>query len=314
MGIGLTVLIGLLGPLVATISCGDHECAPTLPPTGPDGTPVTDTFYFVHQPLTGDGGITVHLASLTGLYPTRGSRPAGQGALAGMAQGHPAVGQGRRHRHTGHDAGSAYAAVLGTGGHGVRMRYDYTHDIAGSATAQWSRLDRSGDTLTGYDSTDGTHWTEIGATTLPDLPKTVQIGLFATSPQHSVVTQSFGGSTTRGGPSTGTARFTDIDVRGGSGTWTGTAVGGNRPALATGYVDGAGGVTVTGSGDIAPALAGEGTFAIEQSGVMYPQVDGDYTPVSGYFPLSPWAGFAVLCGYAVAALALAAVLLRRRDA
>ena len=29
--------------------------------------------------------------------------------------------------------------------------------------------------------------------------------------------------------------------------------------------------------------------------------------------LSPWEGFAVLCGYAAAALAVAAVLLRRRD-
>jgi ABC-type transport system involved in multi-copper enzyme maturation permease subunit len=34
----------------------------------------------------------------------------------------------------------------------------------------------------------------------------------------------------------------------------------------------------------------------------------------GYYPLSPWAGFAVLCAWAVAALALAAFLLLRRDA
>ncbi len=27
--------------------------------------------------------------------------------------------------------GSAYAAVMVTGGHGIRMQYDYTHDIAG---------------------------------------------------------------------------------------------------------------------------------------------------------------------------------------
>jgi ABC-type transport system involved in multi-copper enzyme maturation permease subunit len=30
--------------------------------------------------------------------------------------------------------------------------------------------------------------------------------------------------------------------------------------------------------------------------------------------LSPWTGFAVMCGYAVAALAAAALVLRRRDA
>ena len=37
-------------------------------------------------------------------------------------------------------------------------------------------------------------------------------------------------------------------------------------------------------------------------------------PVQGYYPLSPYAGFAVLCLWAAAALALALVMLRRRDA
>ena len=35
---------------------------------------------------------------------------------------------------------------------------------------------------------------------------------------------------------------------------------------------------------------------------------------AGYYPLPPWAGLAVLVGYAVAGLAVAAVLLNRRDA
>jgi hypothetical protein len=43
-------------------------------------------------------------------------------------------------------------------------------------------------------------------------------------------------------------------------------------------------------------------------------VSGISTPSNGYFPLPPWAGFAVLCAYAAQALGLAAVLLRRRDA
>jgi hypothetical protein len=33
-----------------------------------------------------------------------------------------------------------------------------------------------------------------------------------------------------------------------------------------------------------------------------------------YLPLAPWAGFAVLCGYAALAPGLALFLLRRRDA
>ena len=42
--------------------------------------------------------------------------------------------------------GSPYAAVMLTGAHGVRMQYDYTHDIAGPAAAsdspRWLRLSR----------------------------------------------------------------------------------------------------------------------------------------------------------------------------
>jgi ABC-type transport system involved in multi-copper enzyme maturation permease subunit len=55
-------------------------------------------------------------------------------------------------------------------------------------------------------------------------------------------------------------------------------------------------------------------FAIQQSIPQYPQVSSAYTPSNGYYPLAPWAGFAVLCGYAALALGLAIVLLRRRDA
>ena len=35
-------------------------------PTGPGGEPVVDAFYFAHQPVTGNGTITVQVTSLTG--------------------------------------------------------------------------------------------------------------------------------------------------------------------------------------------------------------------------------------------------------
>jgi ABC-type transport system involved in multi-copper enzyme maturation permease subunit len=54
-------------------------------------------------------------------------------------------------------------------------------------------------------------------------------------------------------------------------------------------------------------------FAIQQSLPRWPQVTGVYG-LPQYYPLSPWAGFAVLCGYAVVAMGLAVLLLRRRDA
>jgi ABC-type transport system involved in multi-copper enzyme maturation permease subunit len=55
-------------------------------------------------------------------------------------------------------------------------------------------------------------------------------------------------------------------------------------------------------------------LAVEQSIPRYPQVATVTDAVRGYFPLSPFAGLAVLCLWVAAALALALVLLRRRDA
>jgi len=67
-------------------------------------------------------------------------------------------------------------------------------------------------------------------------------------------------------------------------------------------------VLPAGAGDWLLRLTPAAGFAIQQAIPQYPQVGGSYTPFSGYFPLAPWAGFAVLCGYAALALALAAHL------
>ena len=61
---------------------------------------------------------------------------------------------------------------------------------------------------------------------------------------------------------------------------------------------------------VTPAAA----FAVQQTLIQYPQVSNVYLPSAGYWPLAPWAGFAVLCAWAAAALGLAAYLLNRRDA
>ncbi len=61
---------------------------------------------------------------------------------------------------------------------------------------------------------------------------------------------------------------------------------------------------------VTPAAA----FAVQQATPQYPQVQAYYAPVSGFYPLAPWAGFAVLCAWTLAALGGAVYLLRRRDA
>src|SRR5205807_2463657 len=97
--------------------------------------------------------------------------------------------------------GSPYAAMMITGSHGVRMQYNFTHDIAGlpgrvsAESPRWLRLIREGSTLTGYESTNGIQWTRVGTAHLAGLQATVQVGLFVTSPCH--LTADNGGGSCR---------------------------------------------------------------------------------------------------------------------
>ena len=191
----VTMLVGLLAAAASNSSCSvNGRSCHILHPVGPGGEAVTDTFYFVHRPLPGNGSITARVTSLTGLLPTAtsGRVRAGQGPQSGMHQGLGRWSKGGLIIKANTTQGSAYAAIMVTGSHGVRMQYDYTRDIAGppgrptARSPRWLRLTRAGDTITGYASADGTHWTRVGAAILPGLPATVPAGLFATSPPFSV--------------------------------------------------------------------------------------------------------------------------------
>jgi ABC-type transport system involved in multi-copper enzyme maturation permease subunit len=473
----VTVTLGLLAALATHSFCnGPPGQACPGPLTGPGGEPVSDNYYFVHRPLTGNGSITARVTSMTGLITYPPAHP--DAIVSGVepwAKAGVLIEPGTRQ-------GSAYAAVMVTGGHGVRMQYNYTHDLAGltggvsAASPRWLRLTRSGDTLTGYQSADGTHWAAIGAARLPGLPGTVQAGLFVASPPDEFVPPGlfagFADHLTRA-----TAVFDHVSLHGTAprGTWIRDNVGGTPggpPLGQGGFAESRGRFTVSGSGDIAPDLMGfrpiedtlRGTFAglivvivvgtmfvtaeyrrglirttlaasprrgqvlaakatvigsagfaaglagaaaavppgehllrangvhlypvnmltelrviagtaalfavtailalgvgavarrsagaaaavivaivvplllaisnvtpagaadwllrltpaagfaIQQTLPHYPQVSSAYTSANGFYPLGPWAGFAVLCGYAALALILATFLLRRRDA
>jgi ABC-type transport system involved in multi-copper enzyme maturation permease subunit len=227
-------------------------------PTGPDGGAVADTYELVGRPLTGDGTITARVSSLTGLTSTN---PADEApSLAATRPGLAAWAKAGILITTSTRQGSPYAAVIATGGHGVRFQYDYTHDHAGlpgavsGAAPRWVRLTRSGDQLTGYDSTDGATWHEIATAHIGGLPATVTVGLLVTSPV------SFQGSS-GGAPTRATATFDHItlDGRDVSNGWQGQSIGtGSRdyyPALALGSYRRSGtSLVLSGSGDIAPAV------------------------------------------------------------
>jgi hypothetical protein len=468
IGMVAAALMVVLVAVLAGISSDQHG-RPAVP-IGPGGEPVTDSFYFVHRPLAGNGSITVSVSALRD-YLAGDLRP----VVVPWAKAGLIIKASTRR-------GSPYAAIMVTSSHGVRMQDDYTGDTAGlpgsvsAASVRWLRLDRSGDMVTGYDSADGSHWIKVGAVHVAGLGSAVQGGLFVASPDavHGIGTSS----------SVSTAVFGNLGIRGSwlGGNWAGDLVGAEssdgHPAFDPGTFTQAGGTfTVTGTGDIAPAvratlpaggpieviltgtfaaliavivigtrfitaeyrddliyvtlaasprrgqvlaakaivlgvvtfaagLAGAvvalplgehlarangvylfpvtfatqlrveaGTaallaiasilalavgavfrrsagavtaviaaiaapyllvaqipfipasvsdwlarvtpaaaFAVQQTLVPYHQVTSIYTPYNGYYPLEPWAGFAVLAGYAVLALAVAAVLLRGRDA
>jgi ABC-type transport system involved in multi-copper enzyme maturation permease subunit len=73
-------------------------------------------------------------------------------------------------------------------------------------------------------------------------------------------------------------------------------------------------IVPAGVGDWLLRLTPAAGLAIEQSIPRYSQVTTVTSPVQGYYPLPPYAGLAVLCLWVAAALALALVMLRRRDA
>jgi ABC-type transport system involved in multi-copper enzyme maturation permease subunit/regulation of enolase protein 1 (concanavalin A-like superfamily) len=255
--IAVLAIVGLgLGPSMRGSCNQDGSSCALL--TGPGGEPVTDSFYFVRQPLAGNGTITARVTSLTGQLPSF-SGPGMTSGLTPWAKAGIIVKASARE-------GSAYAAMMVTGGHGVRMQYDYTGDIAGlpgavsAANPRWLRLTRAGDVLTGYDSADGSHWTRVGTVTLPGLSGTVQGGLFAASPQTA---QSvLGAASIEGGLSQDTAVLDHVGLGGGwtGGRWTGDAMGGlgqgPAPGPSTGYSQAGGRFTVTGTGDIAPTVTG----------------------------------------------------------
>ena len=68
------------------------------------------------------------------------------------------------------------------------------------------------------------------------------------------------------------------------------------------------------SGNWLMRLTPTAAFAIQATLPRSSLVTSAYTPPNGYFPISPWAGLAVLAGYTAVALGAAAWLLRRRDA
>ncbi|MEW1845541.1 hypothetical protein AB0392_46985 [Nonomuraea angiospora] len=255
----VTVSLGLLVAGGARTTCvtGKGEGPCPAPLVGPDGTAVRDKYYFVHQPLKGNGSITARVSDMTGQIRLPDAVPGVRNVQEGVV---PWAKAGLLVRQS-LQQGTPYAAVMLTGAHGVRMQYNYTHDVPGGPHngPQWLRLTRSGDTVTGYESDDGKTWTEVSTVELTGLPETVEIGLFATSPGALWdMAKAFAQAT---------ATFDRITVQGANGSWRRDDVGvslesdGRTPHHPGGVVESGDKLIVTGGGDIGPATVEGGLRA-----------------------------------------------------
>ncbi|MGI5160903.1 hypothetical protein [Microbispora sp. CA-102843] len=242
-------------------------------PTAADGSIVGDQFWFLHRDLGPEGAITVRMTSMTGTitYPPPDHDQIVSG-LVPWAKAGIIIKDGVRQ-------GSSYAALMMTGRHGVRMQYDYRHDMAagegGDLTPRfprWLRLTRSGDTVTGSESADGRRWHIVGTVRLAGLPATAQVGLFATSPGDLTLRKvGFGGAIEESRFTQATGVFDHVTVEGASaGAWRSEAVGEMNQTdwekyhNASGAVEKDGVVTVSGTGDIGPS-GSEGTGTVERT-------------------------------------------------
>lgn len=263
------IALGLLSAFGNRSFC-DGPCPSD--PTAADGSIVSDRFWFLHRDLGREGSITVRMTSMTGTitYPPPNHDQIVPG-LVPWAKAGIIIKDGVR-------PGSSYAALTMTGSHGVRMQDNYQHDVAGRPggvspeSPRWLRLTRSGDTITGAESTDGERWHTVATVKMAGLPESVQVGVFATSPGDLTLRKvGLGGATEEVRFTQATGVFDHVTLQGAAaGAWRSEAVGEmnhtdwEKRHNASGAVEQGDVITVSGAGDIGPR-GNEGAVTVEKT-------------------------------------------------
>jgi uncharacterized repeat protein (TIGR03806 family) len=151
--------------------------------SGEDIWNASDEFRYYYQALTGDGELIARVTSLTN---THGWAKAGVMFRESL------------------EPGSAHALMCVSVEHGTAFQYRATTNGPSGTTTptevagaiRWIRVVRSGNTLTGFESQDGTRWTQAGTRTFA-FPATIFVGLAVTSHNDAA---------------TATANFTNITL------------------------------------------------------------------------------------------------------
>jgi regulation of enolase protein 1 (concanavalin A-like superfamily) len=261
---GAGVLTVILSLLAASGSGTDANLYPNFV-TGPNGDPVADEFEFVHQRVSGDVTITARVVTQADSH---------EKATAGLM-----IKDGVR-------SGSRYAALALTPGNGVRLQADFTTDryTGPGAAGTWLRLTRTGRTVTGHWSADGRNWHSAKLPTKASLPKSVDVGLFVSSPPRLIVERQAGSSSVGEEPTVGRATFDNVsivgaplalqaaEVRQATGTPQDSSAPVGKKGSQQDYVAGmteSGGVfTVTGRGKIGPNPPDDDIVQVSLFGVL----------------------------------------------
>ncbi|MGH8776061.1 MAG: ABC transporter permease subunit [Jiangellaceae bacterium] len=238
LGLGAMIALTLLLSLFTAAGSGsDLNSHPEeLGAVGPDGQRVKDEMHFVHQTLAGDGSIVARVRRQDDSHEW-----AGAGVMVKEST----------------EAGSPYAAIMVTPGHGVRLQSNFTTEVSGSAETapRWLKLTRVGATITGLESADGSTWNEVGSVEIGDLPRSAEVGLLVNSPGQVEVERQFGSTSSGERATLGTATFDNVEVDA-----TGS---GPQPSQRWRDHD-----TSVGFVDIEPAREVDGVFTLSGSGEL----------------------------------------------
>ena len=171
--------VGAVGVAGSTaISSGTY----TVAGSGSDVWNAADAFRYVYQTLSGDGEIVAHVAS---------EQNTSVWAKAGVMIRETTA------------PNSTYAFMLVTPASGVAFQRRLTTGsnavgttVGGIAAPVWLRVKRVGSTFTGYRSSDGVAWTQVGSATV-SMGTNVLIGLAVTSHNNAVTCTTVFDSVTR---------------------------------------------------------------------------------------------------------------------
>jgi SdrD B-like domain/Carboxypeptidase regulatory-like domain len=163
----------------------------TITASGADFWGTADAGNYVYQTLDGNGEIVARVTSINSTISDPWTKA---GVMIRQSL----------------DAGSPQASVFATPGNGVVFQDRETQGGqsnswsasnsygCGSSTPVFVKIVRDGNTLTGYDSSNGVNWTEVGTDTI-DMSQSVYIGLAVTAHNNSAVaTATFNDVSTSG--------------------------------------------------------------------------------------------------------------------